>query len=111
MLIPISLNFVPWIPIGNKWALVQEMAWHRTGDQSQSEPMLIQVTGAYSSKASVDRSNMNFKGWKETDRIFYILKPKESSDTQNLDTHFIINKKQSESTNLRRAYFEERETI
>ena len=47
ILIPISLNFVPKCPIGNKWALVQVMAWHRIGDKPLPEPMLIQFTDAY----------------------------------------------------------------
>ena len=33
ILIQISLNFVPTGPINNKPALVQVMAWHRTGDR------------------------------------------------------------------------------
>ena len=31
--IRISLKFVPWVPIDNKLALVQIMAWHLTGDK------------------------------------------------------------------------------
>ena len=33
--------------IDNKWALVQEMAWRRSGDKPLSEPMLNQYTDAY----------------------------------------------------------------
>ena len=34
-------------PIGNMSALVQVMAWHRTGDKALHEPMLTQYTDAY----------------------------------------------------------------
>ena len=43
----ISLNFVPRSPIDNKPALVQVMAWCRTGDKPLPEPMLTQFTDAY----------------------------------------------------------------
>ena len=43
----ISLKFIPRSPIDNKQALVQVMAWRRTGDKSLPEPMLIQFTDAY----------------------------------------------------------------
>ena len=45
--IKISLKFVPKGPIDNKSALVQVMAWHRTGDKPLPEPMLTQFTDAY----------------------------------------------------------------
>ena len=38
--IQISLKFVYEGPIDNKWALVQEMAWRRTGDKPLPEPTL-----------------------------------------------------------------------
>ena len=38
--IKISLKFVPKGPINNIPALVQIMAWHRTGDKPLSEPMM-----------------------------------------------------------------------
>ena len=47
ILIRISLNFVPDGPIDNKLALVQVMAWRRTGDKPLSEPMLNQFMDAY----------------------------------------------------------------
>ena len=34
ILIQISLKFVPRSPIDNKWALIQLMAWRRTGDKA-----------------------------------------------------------------------------
>ena len=40
-------KFVPNGPIDKKSALVQVMAWHRTGDKPLSEPMLTQFTDAY----------------------------------------------------------------
>ena len=45
--IRISLRFVPKGPIDNKAALVQVMAWRRTGDKPFHEPMLTQFSGAY----------------------------------------------------------------
>ena len=44
---PISLKFVPKSPIDNKPALVQVMAWRRTGDKPLPEPMTTQFTDAY----------------------------------------------------------------
>ena len=45
--IQISLKFVPRSPIDNKLALVQVMAWHRTGDKPLHETTLTQFTDAY----------------------------------------------------------------
>ena len=45
--IRISLKFVPISPIDNKAALVQVMAWRRTGDKPLSEPTLTQYTDTY----------------------------------------------------------------
>ena len=45
--IKISLKFVPKGPIDNKSALVQVMAWRRTGDKPLPEPVLTQFTDAY----------------------------------------------------------------
>ena len=47
ILIQFSLKFLPKGPIDNKLALVQVMAWHRTGDKPLPEPMLAQFTDAY----------------------------------------------------------------
>ena len=44
--IKISLKFVPKVPIDNKSALVQVMAWRRTGDKPLPEPMLSQFSDA-----------------------------------------------------------------
>ena len=41
--IKISLKFVPKGPINNNPALVQIMAWHRTGDKPLSEPMIVSL--------------------------------------------------------------------
>ena len=41
--IKISLKFVPKVPINNVPALVQIMAWHRTGDKPLSEPMMVSL--------------------------------------------------------------------
>ena len=45
--IPISLKFVPRSLIDNKSALVQVMAWRRTGDKPLPELMLTQFTDTY----------------------------------------------------------------
>ena len=45
--IRISLKFVPRSPIDNKPALVQVVAWRRTGDKPLPELMLTQFTHAY----------------------------------------------------------------
>ena len=47
ILIRISLKFVPYGPIDNKWALVQVRAWRRTGAKPLSEPMLTHFIDAY----------------------------------------------------------------
>ena len=47
ILIRISLKYVPKSPIENKPALVQVMAWRRTGDKPLPEPMMTQFTDAY----------------------------------------------------------------
>ena len=47
LLFRISLKFLHKGPIDNKWALVQVMAWRRTGDEPLSAPMLTQLTDAY----------------------------------------------------------------
>ena len=41
--IKISLEFVPKGPINNIPALVQIMAWHRSGDKPLSEPMMVSL--------------------------------------------------------------------
>ena len=47
ILIQISLKFVPEGPINNNPALVQIMAWRRSGDKPISEPTLTQFIDAY----------------------------------------------------------------
>ena len=42
----ISLKFVPGSAINNKPAMVQVMAWLRTGDKPLPKPMLTQFTDA-----------------------------------------------------------------
>ena len=46
ILVKISLKFVPKTPINNIPALVQIMAWRRTGDKPLSEPMMTQFNDA-----------------------------------------------------------------
>ena len=43
----ISLKFVPKGPIDNESALVQVMAWCRTGDKPLPEAIMTQFTNAY----------------------------------------------------------------
>ena len=45
--IRISLKFVPRRLVDNKPALVQVMAWRRTGDKPLHEPMLTKLADAY----------------------------------------------------------------
>ena len=47
ILIKISLELVPKVPIDNKSALIQVMAWHWTGDKPLPEPVLTWFTDAY----------------------------------------------------------------
>ena len=47
IVIQISLNYVSRSPIDNKSALVQAMAWHRTGNKPLPEAVLIKFTDAY----------------------------------------------------------------
>ena len=42
-----SLKFIAKGPIDNKSALVQVMAWRRTGDKPLPKAMMIQFTDAY----------------------------------------------------------------
>ena len=59
MLLKISLKFVPKGPINNIPALVQIMAWHRPGDKSLSEPIMVK------SSALVCATLLQWvKGWK-----------------------------------------------
>ena len=45
--IQISLKYIPRSSIDNKAALVQVMAWRRTGDKPLPEPMMTQFTDTY----------------------------------------------------------------
>ena len=45
--IQISLKYVSMSPIDNKSALVQVMAWRRTGDKPLPGPVLTLFIGAY----------------------------------------------------------------
>ena len=55
--IKISLKCVPKDPINNIPALVQIMAWHRTGDKPLSEPMSLSLIGL------IATSCVWWKGW------------------------------------------------
>ena len=54
ILIKISLKFVSKGPNENKSALVQVMAWRRTGDKPLPEPMLTQVIDIYAALGEDD---------------------------------------------------------
>ena len=43
ILLKISLKFVPKVPINNMPALVQILAWRRSGDKPLSEPMMVNL--------------------------------------------------------------------
>ena len=45
--ISITISLIPKGPIDYKSALVQVMAWHRTGEKPLPESMLTQFTDAY----------------------------------------------------------------
>ena len=45
--IGISLKLVPRGPVNNKSALIQVMAWRRTGDKPLPEPVMTQFTDVY----------------------------------------------------------------
>ena len=45
--IQISLKYVSRSPINNKSALVEAMAWHRTGNKPLPEPMMTQFIDTY----------------------------------------------------------------
>ena len=45
--IQISMKCVRCSPTDNKLALVEVMAWRRTGDKPFTEPMLVQFTDAH----------------------------------------------------------------
>ena len=47
LLSQISLKCIPKSPIDTKPALVQVMAWHRTGVKSLPEPMVTWFTDTY----------------------------------------------------------------
>ena len=47
ILIQMALESAPKGPIDNNKALVQVMAWRRTGNKPLPEPMLTQFTDAY----------------------------------------------------------------
>ena len=71
--VKISLKFVPRVPINNIWALVQIMAWRRSGDKPLSEPLMasllshICVTRPQWVK-HIQRHEEN--GWQFVDNIF-----------------------------------------
>ena len=62
ILIKISLKLVPIGPIENKSALVEAMAWRRTGDKPLSEPMMVQFPYAYM-RYSASMSQLTLYRW------------------------------------------------
>ena len=53
-----SLKFIPKGPIDNNTALVQMMAWHRTGDKPLSESVMVMVGDAYMRHAASMSQNV-----------------------------------------------------
>ena len=62
----ISLKFVPMVPINNIPALVQILAWRRSGDKPLSEPMMVSLL----MHIWVTRSQ-----WVKLISCFYIIRP------------------------------------
>ena len=70
ILIKISLKFVPKGPINNIPALVQIMAWCRSGDKPLSEPMMVSLLA----HICVTRPQwVNMRPWLEGELHFYIM--------------------------------------
>ena len=69
--IRILLMFLPRVPIHNKPALVQIMAWHRSGEKSLSEPMLVYLTDAYMRQSAIwfNRLRLRQNGHHSADNI------------------------------------------
>ena len=66
----ISLKFIPKGPIDYKSALVQVVAWHRTGEKPLPESMLTQFTDAYiglSTHPGTGVDGASGRGWKLAD--------------------------------------------
>ena len=64
----IALKFISQGPINNIPALVQIMAWRRSGDKPLSEPMVAYLNDAYTVKC---RYNAVF-GVQEIDRVIAV---------------------------------------
>ena len=73
ILIRISLESVPIVPTDNKTVLLYIMVWHRTGDRSLSELVMILLTGAYISENRSQRVENSpcSQGSGEWPAIFY----------------------------------------
>ena len=79
--IGISLKFVHKGPINNVPALVQIMAWRRTGDKPLSEPMMTQFNDAYmrhstsmSEKPTLSSTHLGYRqmvGGEEDHSVFH----------------------------------------
>ena len=69
----ISLKFVPKGPINNNPALVQIMAWRRTGDKPLSEPMMVSLpTHICVTRPQWDKRNMFYSALKMAIAIMYV---------------------------------------
>ena len=68
--IQISLKLVPLGLIDNKPALVQVMAWHRTGDNPLTETTMTQFIGAYMRHSwEVSNSSVIVGSYMETGKL------------------------------------------
>ena len=79
--IEISLKFVPKGPIINIPALVQIMAWRRTGDEPLSETMMTQFNDAYMRYSCSPRSPKVVALFSATNFSSYIIEFFERHDT------------------------------
>ena len=60
ILIPISLKFVPEVPIDNESALVQVMVWGQTGTKPLPESMSSLFTDALGGDELIEQTSTNF---------------------------------------------------
>ena len=59
----ISLKFLPKGPIDKMAALVQIMAWRRTGDKPLSEPMMVYIADAYMRHSVYELKRLHKIAW------------------------------------------------
>ena len=86
----ISLKYIPYGLVDNMAALVQIMAWRRTGDRPLSEPMLVCFIDAYirhstsMSQSAVTSHNCSVFRWTCVAQFLYDLGNKLPSEVSKL---------------------------